>query len=268
MPFPRQLKKIGVFNILCVSIKWNEIQRYFTVEEIVDMMNHVSKIYSKCSRNLFHINFETILTELPKQNIKDVQETIKKKFPDFDYYVIVNPTGSDHSGNRIANLKGVLVRTCCHEIGHLLGLRDAGKYDFETNSFDQYGDNLTFMGRYASNELTAPALYKLGWIPKSEVVLFRINGKYRLKNVMNKELHYYSCVIVQKDDKENNETKDFYISYQDSSVCLHIGKNGLSQKIKQIGSEPYKDSQFTDLYIDVMEKYDDWVIVSLKKINS
>lgn len=264
MSLPRQRSKIGTFKILAVSIKWSSQERFASRDDLTDMMKGVSNTYLKCSRNLFKIDYKIQIYHTDEIQLSKVENEIKNKNPDYHYYIIVNNLGSkytDHAGSKIAHVKSTLIRTASHELGHLLGLKDANKYNYETDKFEQYGDNLSFMGRFASNELTAPALYKLGWIPKREVVLLRINGKYRLKNLFNKELNYYSCIILPRQN-----TEDFiFISYQDNSICLHLGKNGQSQKIKQIGNEPYHDKIFSNLYIEQIEKEKDYVIISIKK---
>lgn len=263
---PRVRSKIGKFKVLFVSIKWND--RSFELQELKKIASQVEIIYKKVSRGQFQIIPSFVIytsnLEPDKKNLEIVEDEIKKKFKS-EYYVIINHLGTsftDHASGKIAHVKSGLVRTICHELGHLLGLNHAGKFN-EDGTYDQYGDHLSFMGRYANNELTSPSMYKMGWIPKLEIVNFATNGNYRIKNLFNKKLNYYSIVIIHISDE-----RYVFVSFQDNSICLHISRNGGSQKIKQIGTNEFKDTEFTKKSYQQIEKNAEYVIVRISNLKS
>lgn len=188
---------------------------------------------------------------------------VKSKYK-ADLYMIPGIFTGNHAGSKVAYLRGAQYSTAIHEVGHLLGLGHAGRYELTKGRWklDHYGDGKSAMSRYPSGLLTAPQYYDQGWTPKEEVGHYSPGGEnvFTLKQVGNFKgdgamsvvkvpAKYFHGGPVQE---PIGKRRDAYISFptgcKNGCVAIHLSSGGASQKIKTFGRE-YFDKRFTGLHI-------------------
>lgn len=249
---------------LCVcGIRWKDMNRYLKDSECVSLGNQIKSFYQRNSRQLLKFDIEGHSVKVPynaaKKNINKAENYCKDQYPKKDYYSICNMITGSNAGGNTAHLKGDLVRTACHENGHLLGLGHAGKYIFSKGgkvSLDPYGDSLSVMSKFASNTLSAPQYWFLGWLYKEEGIDhdYTTTKTYSICNVT--DFNSKSTLKVIRVKLPNNE-RDAYISYPklykgNPQIALHFGANGgAGSQLIHLSTKTISDTKFTNLNITI-----------------
>lgn len=261
--FPKQLKVKGEMTIQCIGLKWKN-QGYFADEgELRNMASGVRSIYNKISKGDLKLTMKCAVFQTELNNYRKylgrAEKEAMKKHSGADYYLIVNSiTDGSHAGGKVAHLKSPLIRTACHELGHLIGLAHSGSYQ-RGNHYDDYGDGSSFMSKFSSATITCPQLYWMGWIDKSQCDLYLGDGKktFSIKTLGRTETDKVCVIFPRQGDR------DAFISYVDGKIMLHLAKQGGSATVKSSKDRMY-DDRFTELEIIKLGEKDGFVNISVE----
>lgn len=271
----------GIKTVLVAGLKFsNEASHANSFGQCNTAAQGLADFYRRNSRNMLNLKVEVKLIDVPfpgdaNSVLSKGGPYVKQQFPGKDIYVIVSKfVSGDHSGNGFAYVMGTLTRDVEHECGHVLGLAHAGAYSYtgKGTTYDQYGDGLSVMSRFASNYLTSPAYVYLGWMPESEIVRItdanQLPATFNLKRINNYGAAGTSVVIFDSSILKNKGGRNAYLSFPQHTkfwgskpfAVLHLvngeaidtghGMNGGSAKIKTFGSSFY-DSIFTGLNMQI-----------------
>ncbi len=282
--FPARKVKEGSQSLRCIGIKWKDKDKYASSSKCNSVAMQVASFYRKNSRGLYQIRPSGSSVSVPyaaaRKNLNKAEQYAMSKFKGFDLYAIPNfIMDFSHAGRNLAHLENTLYRTAQHEVGHLLGLAHAGAYRKEKGKMvlDPYGDGLSVMGKYPSGTLTAPQLYYMGWLPKSEVALYEPGKTYTLKKPTNESGEGLSTVIVPPsyfassaaDGSTTPAAGQRYAFISYSTKCtgtyclvLHLAIPGGSQRVAIFGKE-YFDEDFTGLHIRTLKTGDGTMQISI-----
>lgn len=107
---------------------------------------------------------------------------------DLTYAMVNNNAGTgSHSVGDTSNILDTLATTFYHEIGRddPINLGSSGAFKGTPPVYADQADGTTFMGHFASNELTASQLYGLGWLNDTQMALYDMNGGAQTFTVFN-----------------------------------------------------------------------------------
>lgn len=274
---PKNKPQLGERTLLCVSVHWMDDSSTSSAGKASSMCNQVREFYSRNSRSLLDIKVKGIAMKVPfnnaSKNFNKVKSLVKSKYPNMDMYALVvgKKLGASHAGQGTAFLRGYLYRDAQHEIGHLLGLGHAGRYEWEKNKWvlHAYNDGESVMGRFPSSTLTGPQYRWVGWLPKDEVAVYdetMLGKEYEIKRVTDTKLKMLSLVGIPVQfwngqvptadtPPAPNPHRDAFLSFNtkcDSCLSLHLSMGGGSQKVGMFGNEFY-DTAFTGIHVKVIE---------------
>lgn len=273
-------------KMLCVSLQFaNEPKNDFTISNVNNLARGISNFYLKNSRGLLKIIYKTNLIKVPfvgaPKNVNRAEQYVINNNPDYDIYAIMTKYNgdTDNAGNRIAHLSSPLVRTGCHEVGHLLGLGHAGSYVYNKNKYelDYYGDGLSVMSKYPSNFLTGPQYYYLNWTPTNEVMIIKdktsLPTTVTLKRLNIYDLDGLSTLIIKSNifRKDEKSGRDLFITYPQPNkffdkkpyIAMHLQNDGGSQKIKTF-TKSYLDKFFTNIKVTILKSSFEYITIQIE----
>lgn len=264
--------QLGNRTLLCASIDWADDHSHNSSAKAKSMCNQIREFYTRNSRGLLDIKVQGIVFKTTlnnnKTNFDKVKSSVKGRYPNFDMYALVVGTklGASHAGQGTAFLRGYLYRDAQHEVGHLLGLGHAGRYEWEKGKpvLYAYKDGESVMGRFPSSTLTGPQYRWEGWLPQNEIAVYNptmIGKEYEVKRITDTKTAKLSLVGVPVEyffgANPSQPTpmphRDAYLSFSDkcdACLSLHLSMGGGSQKVQMFGNE-YYDSDFSGLHIKI-----------------
>jgi len=280
---PRRKVVKGEPTLSVLGMTWNNQGRAVSASDCKKLANDIRKFYLRNSRNLLNFKIKAatdvkVPLNAAKKNLNKAEQYCMKKFPNSDYYALINNgvKGYSNSGKSIAHLLGALSSTGCHEIGHCLNLGHASNYYINSKGkldLSQTGDRQSVMGRFSSALITAPQYYHMGWLFENECAMHEYDGPEKL----------YELRPIGKTDKTDvlaavrivlpNNVRDAFVSFpskchnSDSCIALHLTNGGGSQLIQIFGNEFY-DERFTGLLIKKVGYKDGLITISIKKVGT
>jgi hypothetical protein len=265
----RRKAVLGVKKLKCIGLKWKNQKRHASNGQCKTLANQVRKFYLRNSRGLldFRPSSNVYVTNMnaAKKNINKAEQAAKRKYPS-DIYMIVNSIkDGSNAGKGTAHLKGTLVRTGNHEVGHLLGLGHAGSY--RKGKLDHYADGTSVMGRFPSEHLTAPQYYHQGWYFEKEVALYEPGKVYLLTKATSLKNQDLKAVLITTSYLRGDGSRPAFVSYppgcRKTCIALHLSNGGGSQKIKTFANQ-YHDKKYTGLKITKVKDIDGKISVKIE----
>jgi hypothetical protein len=283
---PKQLALRGEPTLCVIGLRWTSKnpaknrryrKRCENLSGVRKMGRIIENFYEKNSRGKLKFKVSAFVENVPfnanNGNLKKAEKFAMNRHTRFDYYAIMSslnvlagkkPSNAGRmDGKMVAHLRGNNMRTGCHEMGHLLGLKHAGAY--VRGKLDPYGDGFSVMSGIPSGLLNASQYYNLGWLPEKEVAIFEPGTIYELKRVseMNKDTGLTAVLV------KNDKGRDAWISRpakclgkkgkgKGKCLVLHLATDGGAgtQRVNVFGKSFY-DKRFTKLKIENLGQTDD-----------
>lgn len=269
---PKNKPQLGNRALICAAIDWADDHSHADPGKIRSLCNQVRSFYQRNSRGLMDIKVQSLVFKTAlnnnKANFDKVKAAVKAAHPNADMYALVVglKLGASHAGQGTAFLRGFLYRDAQHEVGHLLGLGHAGRYEWEKGKpvLYAYKDGESVMGRFPSSTLTGPQYRWDGWLPPSEVAVYNptlVGKEFEVKRITDTKTQKLSLVGVPTEywfganpsQPAPVPHRDAYLSFSDkcdACLSLHLSLGGGSQKVQMIGRE-YYDTDFTGMHVKV-----------------
>lgn len=261
------LSESQTMKLACLSVKYQDTNRYVTDGQLRTMCNGVHNFYKENSRDKLIFETKTMVCRVNlngnRSNTNKAENLCisqyNKKYGPVDRYAVITMfKGFSNAGGKIAHLTGSQISTANHEIGHTLDLGHSGKYNYKNgkSSYDDYGDAQSVMSRYPSRYIVAPQYHFKNWMTKEEFIYFNpntiiFNKEITIDKIISKDYKTLKSVILQE-----FTSRDIYISYPIKCVnciSLHFGLKGGSQLIKTIkDNKPYQDTYFSNLTFQII----------------
>ncbi len=280
---PVQKPVSGTPTLSCIGIKYQDLDRHTSGGEASSMCHQIEDFYRRNSRGALQFKTAGYQVNVPldggHHSVNQAERLAIAAHPNSDMYAIVTMfINTSHAGAGVAHLGTALASTATHEVGHLLGLGHAGRYELEAGKWhlDAYGDGQSVMSRYPSAWLTAPQYYHQGWLPKEEAALYVAGQTYELKRINDFDGPGLATVIVDSSlfqpnvdaiaDTAKGKARDAFISFptgcKGGCVAIHLANDGGSQKVKTFGHE-YYDERFTGLHVKVIAAVGNLISISV-----
>lgn len=273
----------GTVTLQVLGIRWSNGEVSVSSSRLRSMMYGVVSTYAKTSRGLLRIKAKAAIVKVPYAkklgNLGKAERYAMNRFPGKNYYAIVNGglKKFSNANGKVAHLRGTLITTACHEVGHLFGLGHAGKYGTGPKyGLNSYGDHQSFMGNMSSSALSAPQYYHLGWLDHEEVVRHKPEyGKktYTLRAITDYNKKGLAAVMIPQEGRNAFVSITDWLSKKNRKqgreskrcITLHLAKHGSSQKIKMFGTA-FHDTRFTGLNIEKVKEENGLVTITIEKI--
>jgi hypothetical protein len=268
----------GTVRLQVLGIKWKGGEVSTTIQKLKRMAGGIERTYKKNSRGLLKVKTRTAIVSVPYnknyRNLKKAEQFAMNKHSGFKYYAIVNGAVKRMSSaaNGVAHLRGTLLNTANHEVGHLFGLGHSGKYE-DNGKFNEYGDRSSFMGNMGSSFITAPQYHYLGWLKREEVARHSEPfGKYTLRSVTDfgRTGELASVMIPMEGRRSAFVSVIDWLSKKDKKlgkkskkcIVLHLQANGSSRKVAMFGNK-YEDKKYTGVVIEKVSELNGLITLTI-----